>query len=423
MITVGRRAAPAGRAILRYFYGLCTGSLSSLRTLPTLFCCGFRDPMRHIGNGVRKPCRAHPQDRVEVPSRSRRSHLSGAGAFSMADNLLFFTELLSMPVFDLKGRRIGRVKDAALVPLVHASRIDRLLVGGGDAWLDHPLRSGPLHLPGPRASTLSDEQSSSRITTTSTCCASPATCWTSRSSMSPAARWCASTTSPWRSSTMACATRSTCSKSISGSAAFSAASCRACCRPRWIRRLQRRIPPNSIRWEFANVVEPDPLRRLRLNISYGKLEEMHPADLADIVEELGPAEREAIFETIDSEVAADALSEVEPQDAGQHPGIAGAGEGRRHRRGDGARRGGRRPRRTGGGDLRRDSRRDGLRAQDRSPRTARIRRGHRRRHDEHRVRRAARRRHGGRRAERPSRATKTCWKRSTPCSWWTPRSG
>ena len=59
------------------------------------------------------------------------------------------------------------------------------------------------------------------------------------------------------------------------------------------------------------MVEPDPLRRLRLNISYAKLEEMHPADLADIVEELGPAEREAIFETIDSEAAADALSEVE----------------------------------------------------------------------------------------------------------------
>src|SRR5438270_13224827 len=53
----------------------------------------------------------------------------------MAENLLYFTELLSMPVVDLKGRRIGRVKDAALVPLVHASRIDRLLVGGGDTWL------------------------------------------------------------------------------------------------------------------------------------------------------------------------------------------------------------------------------------------------------------------------------------------------
>src|SRR5471032_2159538 len=57
------------------------------------------------------------------------------GRFSVTDNLLFFTELLSMPVVDLKGRRIGRVKDAAMVPLVHASRIDRLLVGGADAWL------------------------------------------------------------------------------------------------------------------------------------------------------------------------------------------------------------------------------------------------------------------------------------------------
>jgi len=82
---------------------------------------------------------------------------------------------------------------------------------------------------------------------------------------------------------------------------------------RWIRRLQQTIPPNSIRWEFCNVVEPDPLRRLRLNISYSKLEELHPADLADIVEDLGPAGREAIFQTIDSEVAAEALSEVDPK--------------------------------------------------------------------------------------------------------------
>jgi CBS domain-containing protein len=82
---------------------------------------------------------------------------------------------------------------------------------------------------------------------------------------------------------------------------------------RWIRRLQQPIAPNSIKWELCNVVEPDPQRRLRLNISYEKLETMHPADLADIVEELGPAEREAIFETLDSEVAAEALSEVDPK--------------------------------------------------------------------------------------------------------------
>ena len=51
-----------------------------------------------------------------------------------------------MPVLDLKGRRIGRVKDAAMVPLVHPSRIDRFLVGGGDAWLSIRLRPDPHHL-------------------------------------------------------------------------------------------------------------------------------------------------------------------------------------------------------------------------------------------------------------------------------------
>jgi Mg/Co/Ni transporter MgtE len=83
--------------------------------------------------------------------------------------------------------------------------------------------------------------------------------------------------------------------------------------PAIVRRLQSRIAPRSIRWEFCNIVEADPLRRLRLNISNEKLEHLHPADLADIVEELGPAERESIFETIDSESAADALSEVDPK--------------------------------------------------------------------------------------------------------------
>jgi magnesium transporter len=82
--------------------------------------------------------------------------------------------------------------------------------------------------------------------------------------------------------------------------------------PRWVRRLQTRIPPHSIRWEFCNILEPDPRRRLRLNISNRLLEKMHPADLADIVEDLSPQDREAIFENIDSEVAAEALSEVHP---------------------------------------------------------------------------------------------------------------
>jgi Mg/Co/Ni transporter MgtE len=80
----------------------------------------------------------------------------------------------------------------------------------------------------------------------------------------------------------------------------------------WVRRLQVPIAPNSIGWEYCNIVEPDPQRRLRLNISHLALEKMHPADLADIVEDLSPEDREAIIETLDPEVAAEALSEMDP---------------------------------------------------------------------------------------------------------------
>ncbi len=77
--------------------------------------------------------------------------------------------------------------------------------------------------------------------------------------------------------------------------------------------LLRRIPPREIPWEFVDVVETDPARRVKLRISNERLAKLHPADIADIVEELAPDEREAVFETLDEEVAAEALEEVEPK--------------------------------------------------------------------------------------------------------------
>src|SRR4051794_12504994 len=78
-------------------------------------------------------CRAHSAPKSEaVPACARCVRRRNV---SMAETLLYFTELVSMPVFDLRGRRIGRIKDAALVPLVHPSRIDRFLMGGTDAAL------------------------------------------------------------------------------------------------------------------------------------------------------------------------------------------------------------------------------------------------------------------------------------------------
>ena len=51
------------------------------------------------------------------------------------EQVLFCTELIGLPVFDTRGRKIGRVKDAALVPIIDPTRVDRFLLGGGWAWL------------------------------------------------------------------------------------------------------------------------------------------------------------------------------------------------------------------------------------------------------------------------------------------------
>lgn len=77
--------------------------------------------------------------------------------------------------------------------------------------------------------------------------------------------------------------------------------------------LLSQIPPRSIPWDFVDLIETDPARRVKLKISHDRLARLHPADIADIVEELAPDEREAVFETLDEEVAAEALEEVEPK--------------------------------------------------------------------------------------------------------------
>ena len=48
----------------------------------------------------------------------------------VSDDVLFCTELIGLRVFDTRGRRLGRVKDAALVPIINPARVDRFLVGG-----------------------------------------------------------------------------------------------------------------------------------------------------------------------------------------------------------------------------------------------------------------------------------------------------
>jgi magnesium transporter len=228
----------------------------------------------------------------------------------MAEEILFFTELLGLKVFDLKGRRIGVVRDVAIVPLVDPVRVDRFLVGTGSTWLNvrydqvrsisldgvflrdenlTPYHSDEYMLRAARDlldQQIIDAQGRKVVRVTDIT-------FEVRQENEGDILWVLD---------IDVGVRSIFRRLVQGTIP-----------PRWVRRLQTGIPPRSIRWEFCNILEPDPQRRLRLNISNRLLEHMHPADLADIVEELSPKDRESIFENIDSEVAADALSEVDPE--------------------------------------------------------------------------------------------------------------
>ncbi len=78
-------------------------------------------------------------------------------------------------------------------------------------------------------------------------------------------------------------------------------------------KLARQFPAKVIPWEFVDVIEVDPARRVKLKIEHERLAQLHPSDIADILEHLAPAEREAILTTLDEEVAAETLEEVEPK--------------------------------------------------------------------------------------------------------------
>ena len=77
--------------------------------------------------------------------------------------------------------------------------------------------------------------------------------------------------------------------------------------------ISRKVGANAIPWQFVDVIEPDPARRVKLRIEHERLSGIHPSELADILEELAPAEREAIFASLNEEVAAETLEEVGPK--------------------------------------------------------------------------------------------------------------
>lgn len=77
-----------------------------------------------------------------------------------------------------------------------------------------------------------------------------------------------------------------------------------------IRSVTSLFPTKTIPWEFVNLIEADPQRRVKLRLSYDRVAELHPADIADILEDLSRDEQKAVIEGLDEETAAQALSEI-----------------------------------------------------------------------------------------------------------------
>ncbi len=77
-----------------------------------------------------------------------------------------------------------------------------------------------------------------------------------------------------------------------------------------IRSLTGVLPSKTIPWEFINLIESDPARRVKLRLSYDRLAQLHPADVAEILEDLSRDEQTAVIESLDKETAAQVISEI-----------------------------------------------------------------------------------------------------------------
>lgn len=67
-----------------------------------------------------------------------------------------------------------------------------------------------------------------------------------------------------------------------------------------------------IAWNYMELLDSN-FKDIKLSLSHTRLDELHPADVADILEELGPKQRQMVFERLDNVQAAEAISELEDE--------------------------------------------------------------------------------------------------------------
>ena len=78
------------------------------------------------------------------------------------------------------------------------------------------------------------------------------------------------------------------------------------------RNLHLSVPERYIDWEDVDPVETS-IASIKLRVPHAGLAELHPADLADIIDQLAPRDRAGVLASLDDEAAADVFEEMEPE--------------------------------------------------------------------------------------------------------------
>jgi Mg2+ transporter MgtE len=76
--------------------------------------------------------------------------------------------------------------------------------------------------------------------------------------------------------------------------------------------LGRELAENIIAWNYMDLLDRD-LSQVKLSVTHKRLHELHPADVADILEKLAPAQRARVFDHLNNEQAADTISELDDE--------------------------------------------------------------------------------------------------------------
>jgi len=78
------------------------------------------------------------------------------------------------------------------------------------------------------------------------------------------------------------------------------------------RGFRREVPERYIDWEDVDPVERT-IASVKLRVPHKGLAELHPADLATIIDQLSRSDRVGLIASLDDEAAADAIGEMEPE--------------------------------------------------------------------------------------------------------------